>query len=537
MWVTPLVLDFGKLGVGETSPQLAVTIKNVGNAALENWAGGGVNPPFGGGQTCAPSVAPGGSCQFIYTFSPSEVGTFTTTSNVNTNAGNFSIELRGEGVGAGLHVNPLSLDFGQLATGNSTQQVVTVRNTGLSTLTDFAGGGVNPPFSGGQNCASGVPPGGSCQYTFTFSPTTAGMFTDTSNSSTNAGSFSIDLMGRGLGGLVGPYQKVTPRSLDFGPVGVNLSGGTLTVNITNQSVTYITGWAGGGVNAPFSAGQNCAPSLGPGETCQFYYSFDPTETGVFTTTSNVSTSLDTFSIQLRGEGVGAELSVNPLVLDFGYTDYGVQQVVTILNTGMATMENFAGGGVNPPFSASQNCAPTLNPGETCQFFYEYNPIVFDRHITTSTVSTNGGTFSIRLMGGMEVPLVEQTFEPSQISLGGTSTLQYTISNPNPGATFFSLFFDNLFPEGMIVDSPLLYSVSPECGEPTFSPSAGDPDALFWGATVLAGDECVIYLNVTADEIGTYTNSINVGAEYSGYSIINTATLSVGGIVYLPLVVR
>jgi hypothetical protein len=120
----------------------------------------------------------------------------TTASNSSNSAGSFSIALRGTGVGPGLTVSPLVLDFGPVPIGETSDpQMVTISNTGMSTLTNFAGGGVIPPFSAVQNCAGGVPPGESCQYTFRFAPTAKGRFATTSNSSTNAGSFAVYLQG------------------------------------------------------------------------------------------------------------------------------------------------------------------------------------------------------------------------------------------------------------------------------------------------------------------------------------------------------
>ncbi|MBN2392340.1 MAG: choice-of-anchor D domain-containing protein [Anaerolineae bacterium] len=404
LWVTPLILDFGPVGVGTTSPVQTVTITNLGTATLTNFAGGGVSSPFYATQNCASGVAPGTSCQYFFSFTPTATGTFTTTSSSYTNAGTFSIELRGTGVGAELHVNPLSLDFGLVMSGTtSTQQIVTIRNVGMSTLTNFAGGGVYPPFSATQNCASGVAPGASCQYFFNFSPTDTGTFSTTSNSSTNAGSFSIALEGRGRDSFLVGGQRVTPRVIDFGPVAVGATSGQQIVTIVNQSLFFtITNFMGGGVAPPFAALQNCAPELPPGESCQFFYRFTPTEAMTYSTTSNVSDSFGLFSIQLRGTGVGAGLHVTPLALDFGpvpLNTTSTPQTVTIRNTGATTLTNFAGGGVYPPFSATQNCASGVAPGASCQYFFRFAPTSAGRYTAMSNSSTNGGTFSIQLYGG------------------------------------------------------------------------------------------------------------------------------------------
>ncbi|MGD2156031.1 MAG: choice-of-anchor D domain-containing protein [Anaerolineales bacterium] len=407
LWVTPLELDLGPVGVGDTSATQTVTITNVGDATLTNFAGGGVNAPFYAAQNCASGVPPGASCQYFFSFSPTASGVFSTTSNSSTNAGPITIILRGTGAGPELTYSPLSLDFGILSPGSTSDtQVVTIRNTGLAPLTNFAGGGVEAPFSAAQNCAGGVPPGESCQYFFTFAPTTTGAFTATSSSSTNGGPITVDLQGRGQTIFPINRQLVTPLSLDFGLVGIGTTSHTLAVTITNRSFSSsITSWAGGGVGAPFSAAQNCASGVPPGASCQFFYTFSPTETGIFSTTSNVANSFGSFSIALRGTGVGASHTVSPLWLDFGpvpLNTTSAPQSVTIRNTGPITLTNFAGGGVGAPFSAAQNCAGGVPPGDSCQYFFTFTPTAEGRFTATSSSSSNGGPFVIRLQGG--VPL-------------------------------------------------------------------------------------------------------------------------------------
>ena len=199
---TPLSIDFGPVGVGVTSPPQVVTISNPGTETLTNFAGGApFDNQFSGAQDCAGGVAPGASCQYTFRFTPNAEGFASTTSNSSTNAGPFVIELTGTGVGAELWVTPTWLDFGALPVGvMSASQVVTITNVGLSTLTDFAGGApFDNQFSGAQDCVGGVAPGATCQYTFRFTPNAEGFASTTSNSSTNAGPFVIELQGGSLG--------------------------------------------------------------------------------------------------------------------------------------------------------------------------------------------------------------------------------------------------------------------------------------------------------------------------------------------------
>jgi len=404
LWVTPLILDFGPVGIGETSPTQLVSIHNTGTATLTNFAGGGVYPPFGASQDCAAGVPPGGTCHYYFDFEPTAAGVFTTTSNSGTNAGSFSIELRGTGVGPLLTYSPLSLDFGSVYSGTTAaDQVVTIRNLGLSTLTNFAGGGVYPPFGASQDCAAGVPPGGECHYYFDFTPTASGLFTTTSSSSTNGGPIDVELQGRGRTLFIGSGQRVTPRAVDFGPVGVGLTGDTLVVTITNQSWNFtITDWVGGGVYPPFGALQDCAGGVPPGGECHFYYTFTPSEAGEFSAVSSVSNSFGSFSIELYGTGAGATQTASPLLLDFGPVEPGVTspvQTVTIHNTGPITLTNWAGGGVYPPFGASQDCAGGVPPGGECRFYYTFSPDREGRFSANSSFSTNAGSINIQLVGG------------------------------------------------------------------------------------------------------------------------------------------
>jgi hypothetical protein len=133
------------------------------------------------------------------------------------------------GVGAAITASPLSLDFGPVSAGStSAPQVVTIKNTGMATLTNFSGGAPpEPQFDVSKNCSGGVAPGATCEYTFSFKPTTKGKFTSTANISTNAGMLVIQMQG----GVAAPaiQKSFSPNPIVAGEIS------TLQLSITNPN--------------------------------------------------------------------------------------------------------------------------------------------------------------------------------------------------------------------------------------------------------------------------------------------------------------
>ena len=75
--VTPLVVDFGDVAVGETSPPVAAQVTNTGASSFGPIDIFGGAPPTPRVQHQPPAtLAPGASCQVEYTFSPTAEGKF-----------------------------------------------------------------------------------------------------------------------------------------------------------------------------------------------------------------------------------------------------------------------------------------------------------------------------------------------------------------------------------------------------------------------------------------------------------------------------
>jgi hypothetical protein len=518
LWVTPLEIDFGPVGLGSTSVQAVVTITNYSALPLNGFAGGGVYAPFHATQDCASGIAPGGHCHYYFTFSPTAEGEFSSVSSSSSSLGNFKINVHGTGVGAKVVYDAHSLDMGSVVIGgDATQQTVTLRNVGLAPLADFAGGAPGAPFSAGQDCniAGGILPGNSCHYNFNFSPTAVGTFTTTSSSSTNGGPVSIDVKGSGRSYVFGGGQRVSPLALDFGPVGVGMNSAQLKTEIHNQKITLntptpITGFAGGGVNLPFHASQDCADGVPQGESCYFYYTFTPSAAGEFTATSNVSDSFGSFSIQLHGTGVAPSKNVTPLWLDFGPVTLNTTspiQTVTITNTGLSPISGWAGGGVGAPFSGSQDCVIEggLLPGNSCHFNYRFNPTASGFFTARPNVSSNAGSFTVLLQGGPH---------PAEYSLG--------VNFPGTG-------------RGTVSSSPTGINCNTDCsgmytaGAPVVLSAAAAEFSVFsgWSGICNGTGTCAVTADADKSVIATFTIDTDHRARI-GASYFPTLTLAYAG---------
>ena len=120
--------------------------------------------------------------------------------------------------------------------------------------------------------------------------------------------------------------------------------------------------------------------------------------------------------------------------------------------------------------------------------------------------------------------ISKAFSPTPTVAGGTSTLTFKISNPNPSAVSGANFTDALpllSGSQMVVATPATFSTS-GCGSPTFAPTAGASSISFSNGSVAANSSCVVNVLVSVPSTptsGTYANTSNhlfVGSTDTGH---------------------
>jgi hypothetical protein len=173
-----------------------------------------------------------------------------------------------------------SINFGNVPTGNTSQNTVTVTNTGGSTITISSVTSNDGNFSVSPTSGS-INAGGNMVFTITFAPSSAGSKSGTITFTHNAlGSpHTVSVSGTGLG----PTFSASPTSLNLGNVQLG-SSKTDSITVTNVGGNTLTISNVTSSDAHFTVTPTTSGALANNQSQQFYVTFTPTAAGNVTTT-------------------------------------------------------------------------------------------------------------------------------------------------------------------------------------------------------------------------------------------------------------
>ena len=148
--------------------------------------------------------------------------------------------------------------------------------------------------------------------------------------------------------------------------------------------------------------------------------------------------------------------------------------------------------------------------------------------TTGVVSTNesgtGGTASATLTV-VAPPTISKSFGASSILLNNTTSLSFTITNPNATASLTGVGVTDSLPSGLKVATP--NGLIGSCGGGTITAVAGSGSVSLSGATLGASTSCTFSVNVIGTTAGTQVNTTgNVTSTNGGPGGTATATVTV-----------
>jgi uncharacterized repeat protein (TIGR01451 family) len=135
--------------------------------------------------------------------------------------------------------------------------------------------------------------------------------------------------------------------------------------------------------------------------------------------------------------------------------------------------------------------------------------------TVAATSTEGGIglpSSAAILVTAGPPIISKSFSPLTIAVGGTSTLTFTISNPNNLTTLTLVGFTDTLNGGLVVSTP--NGLTNTCGGiPTATP--GTTSISLSGGTIAAGGSCTLTVNVTGTATGVIPNTTSAVTSFEG----------------------
>ena len=145
-------------------------------------------------------------------------------------------------------------------------------------------------------------------------------------------------------------------------------------------------------------------------------------------------------------------------------------------------------------------------------------------VNVSVVNPDGTSNTVGYSYAASPPTINKSFGASSIPLGGSTSLSFTITNPNSGAEVTGVGFTDTLPAGMVVANPN-GATTPCTGFSSFSATPGAGSVGISGFSLPANASCNFSVNVTATTAGVKNNSVTVTSD-QGTGNTATATLTV-----------
>ena len=408
--------------------------------------------------------------------------------------------------------NTVSLSGGTLAAGANCSVAVNV--TGMSAGTDInttlpvtsneggTGSGasasitvVAPPTISKAFGASSIPLGGSTSLNFQVSnPNSGAQLTGVGFSDALPGGLVVATP-NGLSGSCGG-GAITATA---GSGGISLSGATLaaganctfSVNVTGTAAGTEANTTGSITSTEGGSGGTASASVNVEAPPAIAKSFNPSSIPL-----NGTTAL-TFTITNPPANPDPELGV-------AFSDTLPAGLTVASSTSSVCGGTFSS---TSPGSIALTGA-TVNTNSTCQFSVTVTGTTSGSYVNTTGAvsSTNGGTGNTASasLSVASAPQITKAFGASAIPLNGTTSLTFTITNPNgAGFPLTGVGFTDSFPSGLVVATPS--NLSSTCGG-TATATAGAAAASLSGGSVAGGASCTVSLNVQGTSAGVKTNT-------------------------------
>jgi uncharacterized repeat protein (TIGR01451 family) len=427
------------------------------------------------------------------------------SSSISLSAGTLAasasctVSVNVQGTTAGVKNNSVQVTSTEGGTGNTSNASITV--VGAPTIAKVFG-------------AASIPLNGSTSLSFTITnPNTTTALTGVAFSDTLPAGLVVSTP-NGLTGTCGAGTITATQGTNV----ISLTGGTIAANSSCTFSVNVTGTAAGTQNN--TTGNVTSTEGGTGGTASASINVvaPPSIAKVFNPTSialNATTSL-TFTITNPAANAVALTGV-------AFTD--------TLPTGLTVANASAtvcGGTLTTtaPTGISLTGATIAANGQ-CQFSVTVTGAASGQYTNTtgSVTSTNGGTGNTATanLTVATPPSITKAFGAAQIPLNGTTSLTFTITNPNTNLALTGIAFTDNLPAGLVVATP--NALNNTCGG-TATAVAGSGSISLSAGTLAASASCTVSVNVTGTTAGVKNNSVTVSSTEGGTGNTSNASITV-----------
>ncbi|HEY1744742.1 MAG TPA: hypothetical protein VGG18_16350, partial [Granulicella sp.] len=161
-------------------------------------------------------------------------------------------------------------------------------------------------------------------------------------------------------------------------------------------------------------------------------------------------------------------------------------------------------------------------------------------LTVSVISTDAGTYTngVAVSGGgatansgtdstivVGPPTLLETFNPTATILNQNVVMSFQFTNPNPTVALTGVSVVDVLPTGLVISTPT--GAVNSCGG-TVTATAGGNFVVLSGATIAAGSNCTLSVDIIATAAGIYVNNTGAPGSSAGTGAIGSAMLTVEG---------
>jgi hypothetical protein len=238
-------------------------------------------------------------------------------------------------------------------------------------------------------------------------------------------------------------------------------------------------------------------------------------------------SSNTVSIRL-GDGAGGfsgttnvSVGSNPSSVAIGDFNNDGKQDIAAANQVSNTVSIRLGDG-SGSFSGTTNVSVGINP----LYSVAIGDFNGDGKQDIATANNGSNTISIRLGHCSLPPTIVKAFGAAYVTLNGSTSLSFTITNPNTTPTTTTgIAFSDTLPAGLIISTP--NGLTGSCGGGTITAVAGSGSVSLSGASLAASASCTFSVNVTGASSGTKNNTTgNVTSNEGGTGGTASASVTV-----------